>query len=137
MLDGLFGRPEFLRLGLDGLSARGDAITENLANSDTPNYKRKEVEFETQLQQIRQSGESGHMWLRTDDPRQISLGPSSAADFQPEVWRATGTSLRNDGNNVDIDSEMSSLAQNEISYNAVAELMKRDFDQIKSVIKGA
>ncbi len=137
MLEGLFQGPEFLNSALDGLTARNDAIAENLANVDTPNYKAKRVDFESRLQKLLQRSESGgSLDLVVDQPRQFTLGPSSVGDLKPVEWTAGGTSMRNDGNNVDIDYEMTLLAQTEISYNAVADLEKRDFTRMKSAING-
>ncbi|MBU6429119.1 MAG: flagellar basal body rod protein FlgB [Cyanobacteria bacterium REEB65] len=151
MLGGLFREPDFLNLALRGLTERGDAISENITNADTPGYKRKAVAFERQLQEIRDKMDrrsSGSLSVQLDTPdsgdmtsegKTVSAGagPSSdLADFQPTSRRETTTSIRNDGNNVDIDAEMSDLARNEISYNAVADLVKRDFDRLRSVLNG-
>ncbi len=137
MLEGLFQGPEFLNSALDGLTARNDAIADNLANVDTPNYKAKRVDFESQLQGLLQRSKGADpVGLVVDQPRQFTLRPNSVGDIKPVEWTASGTSMRNDGNNVDIDYEMTLLAQTEISYNAVADLEKRDFTRMKSVISG-
>lgn len=135
MLDSLFTGQEFLNSALDGLSSRSDAIAENLSNVDTPHYKAKEVAFEGQLQSILQKMDGqGGLDLKVTDPRHLTLGPSALSQFAPIAYRSTGTALRNDGNNVDIDSEMTELAETQISYDAVANLEKTDFSRLKNVI---
>lgn len=155
MLDGLLGGThDVLHTALRGLSMREQAIAENLANIDTPRYKKREVEFEAQLREWRKfkhgesdswglalthrihTGGGNHFRIDRTHPVHFALGPSSINEVQPMSWRSEANSFRNDDNNVDIDLEMSLLAQTELSYNAISELMKRSFDGLKGVIRG-
>ena len=63
-------------------------------------------------------------------------GPQSLAEFQAIRSRSGEVTMRNDGNNVDIDAEMTRLAQTNVTYNAMADLMKRKMDGLRSVISG-
>ncbi|MNL81886.1 Flagellar basal body rod protein FlgB [compost metagenome] len=63
-------------------------------------------------------------------------GPQSLEDFQVSVSRSNEVTMRNDGNNVDIDAEMTRLAQANATYNAMADLMKRKMTGLHSVIRG-
>lgn len=121
----------FLRLALQGFSKRQQALSTNVANADTPGYKRVEVGFETQLQaKLRPVGASP---LSVSDDRHIGLLPDDRA-FAPTVDVDQATSLRRDGNNVDIDAEMARLAQNEIGYNAAVQFLGGRFTMLKYVI---
>src|SRR5690242_15887126 len=97
----------FLRLALQGYSKRQQALSTNISNADTPGFKRTEVGFETQLQaKMRPAGASP---LTVTDDRHIDLLPDDRA-FAPTVDVDRATTLRRDGNNVDIDAEMARLA---------------------------
>lgn len=135
MLDKLFGgTTSVLQAGLSGLSQRQRALAENVANADTPHYKRFEVSYEAQLQAAVEGSHAAP--LAVTQPGHLSLGPQSVGQFRPELRRATDSTLRNDGNNVDIDVEMTRLAQTSLTYSAVADLMKRKMTGLKDVIRG-
>lgn len=137
MLDRLFSdTTDVMAKAMGGLSKRQHAIAENIANADTPNYKRIEVAYEAQLHRAA-SGTQG-IELAATLPGHIRLdGPQSLAEFQAQVTRASDTSMRNDGNNVDVDAEMTRLAQTSLTYNALADLMKRKMTGLHSVIRGS
>jgi flagellar basal-body rod protein FlgB len=151
VLEGLFGEHgAVLHAALSGAQRRSLAIGENLANIDTPRYKRKSVEFESQLQRYRQSRRGWanqdlaatqplHMGLPDLDrtqPYHMAIGPRAIDELRPVEWRSQTTSYRNDGNNVDVDYEMTLLAQNEMTYNALATFLRNKFEGLKSVIRG-
>jgi flagellar basal-body rod protein FlgB len=136
MLDKLFGGTvEVLHAGLTGLGQRQRAQAENVANADTPHYKRFEVSYETQLQAAVERPRGAA--LTVTHPGHLSLGPQGMSQFRPELTRAEDSTLRNDGNNVDIDVEMTRLAQTSLTYSALADLMKRKMTGLKDVIRGA
>lgn len=136
MLDKLFGGTiGVLQAGMTGLSQRQRALAENVANADTPHYKRFEVSYEAQLQAAVDKGHAAP--LAVTQPGHLSLGPQGLTQFRPELSRAEDSTLRNDGNNVDIDVEMTRLAQTSLTYSAVADLMKRKMTGLKDVIRGS
>ncbi len=112
---------------LDGLAARERVIANNVANVDTPGFKASRVTFEGALQQAIARGEGGpELALARTDPRHLlGAGVSRVADVQPVVHQSTQTSLRNDGNNVDIEVEMASLAETSLRFDAVSEALAR------------
>lgn len=137
MLDKLFGgTTEVLHAGLTGLGQRQRALAENVANADTPHYKRFEVSYEAQLQAAVE-GSGARSPLALTHQRHLGLGPQGVGEFRPEWRRAEDSTLRNDGNNVDIDVEMTRLAQTSLTYSAVADLMKRKMMGLKDVIRGS
>jgi flagellar basal-body rod protein FlgB len=117
---------------LHGLSARQQAIGNNIANIDTPGYQRQEVPFETELQ--RQIGTT-QQDLLTNDPRQISAGSQLRNSLGVDPAQML-TSSRLDSNNVDIDQEMVSLSDTQMRYQAASQALTTKLDILKKVISG-
>jgi flagellar basal-body rod protein FlgB len=116
---------------LDAASLRQKVLSNNIANIDTVNFKRSDVSFADKLQDVL----SGNTLVgRTTDPRHIQIGAADPSEVQPSVYTETNTSLRNDGNNVDIDSEMSNLASNQILYDAVTQQLNMTFGIMRYAI---
>lgn len=141
MLESLFESSDVLQKSMEGLTARQRAIGQNVANADTPGYKRLEVGFERQLRDaIKSKQQQGDdLPLATSDDRHFSLGPTAPGldQVKPVVKQITDETYRNDGNNVDIEVEMSNLAEVNMRYNTMATLAKNKFDGLKSLIQNA
>lgn len=119
-----------VQLGLDGSHLRQQAITQNIANVDTPNYKAKNVSFKQMLDAELQK--KTLVAYRTDE-RHI---PFSNERKSPIVWETRSTTYNHNGNNVDIDVEMAELAKNQIYYNALIDRMNGQFQSLQTVIRG-
>lgn len=104
-----------IKKSLDASSERSRVIAHNIANVNTPGYKASHVVFEEKLSSIL-SNESIN--LKTTHKNHISDG-GTISTISPEVQKDTSTSMKLDGNNVDIDSEMSDMAANSILYNTL------------------
>jgi flagellar basal-body rod protein FlgB len=113
-----------LERGLDYSAARNRAISNNIANVDTPGYKAQRVSFEEHLQT------ASNLQAQKSDERHISFkGPQkSFIDFPG------GSSYQHNGNGVDIDYEMAELAKNQIYYHANTDLLKSKFTGLKQSI---
>lgn len=120
-----------LEKALDGTSARHQAIVNNMANYETPGFKRSVVQFETALQAA-MNGEQ-KLPLATTHPRHFSSQPS-LPEIQPQILQDTQTSLRNDGNNVDIDAENGELVKNFLTYQAVVQQYNSQLERWRLVI---
>lgn len=133
MLKSLLSAPQIsvLEESLYASSLRQKVISNNIANVNTPGFKKSEVIFEDLLQE-QLAGKSMPL-ARTND-RHLSGGKDG--ELAPFVNTVETTSFRTDGNNVDIDVEMANLAKNNIYYNAVAQQLSRQLSNIKSVING-
>ncbi|OPX44596.1 flagellar basal body rod protein FlgB [Ruminiclostridium hungatei] len=133
MIQNLFGKSSILEKSLNASWTRNDVITQNLANVDTPQYKRKDVAFEEYL-----NDSMGRTKLEgtVTDKRHIAINSRGNVDsIEPElVEDNSDSSMRIDGNNVDIDSEMANLAKNQIKYNALIQMLNGNYSKIKSVI---
>src|ERR1051325_11235246 len=112
-------------LGASGMAQ--EAIAHNLANVETPGFKRSEVLFQDRLAAALAAQENARGSLkgaRTND-RHLPIGePSPLEAVEPEVVVRAETSLRPDGNNVDLDAEMVKLSENEMLYEALTQLVR-------------
>lgn len=124
-------RPDVVTFGLlnNALQAadlRQQVYANNIANADTPGYKRQDVQFESVLQSE----------MQNTDPTDVSTN-ASLLDVQPTVVQDNSTSISNNGNNVDINSEMSSMAENQIRYNTLIQEIQVRFNRLEEAINGS
>ena len=107
---------------------RNETIANNIANVDTPGYKRQDVAFEDQLRKA-----MGNSRYQSMDDKVSSIKTSR---LNAETYTdSAGYSYRMDGNNVDIDTENVELASNQIKYNALIQSVNHEFTNLKSVMK--
>lgn len=104
-----------IKKSLDASSERGRVIAHNIANVNTKGYKASHVVFEEKLNSVLSNDSFS---LKTTHKNHISDG-STISTVTPEIIKDNSTSMRLDGNNVDIDSEMSDMAANTILYNTL------------------
>ena len=105
---------------------RETAIMNNLANTDTPGYKRKDIRFEEYLQGAVSGGSS--LDDNIADADLDSLTGTTYTDY-------ASSSYRIDGNNVDIDTENAELAKNQIKYYTMLDSISQEFKRIQSVFR--
>lgn len=138
MLESLFENSDIYQKSMQGLTARQQAIGQNVANADTPGYKRVQVGFERQLRTaIKLKGKSEDLPMRTSSDRHFSVGPlaNGLDDVKPELTQIADETYRNDQNNVDVEVEMSNMAETTVRYNTMAALAKGEFDGLKNLIR--
>jgi flagellar basal-body rod protein FlgB len=118
-----------LEQGLDYSSLKSKAISQNIANVDTPNYKAKSISFKSVLNQATHSNNQS---FKTDSKH------FEFKELENNGLQVTSknTNYNSAGNGVDIDSEMSDLATNQIYYNALVERLNGNFQTLQSVIRG-
>jgi flagellar basal-body rod protein FlgB len=104
---------------------RNELISNNIANVDTPGYKRKDIQFQTYL--MNEMTGNGSLDQKVANTNLNSLEASVYTDH-------VSLSYRLDGNNVDIDTESASLAENQIRYYTLLDSMTQEFNRIKSVL---
>lgn len=112
----------------DAAWVRNEAIANNIANADTPGYKRQDVNFQTELKRaIKQSG------YTTMDEKVKHL---SGRKLEPSVYTDySGLSYRLDGNNVDIETENVMLAKNQLMYEGLLNSISQEFSNLRTVMK--
>ncbi len=110
----------------DASNLRNELISNNIANVDTPNYKRKDLSFESLLQ----SEISGDNLNKAVNELNKDLSV-----LEPQIYTDNASlSYRLDGNNVDIATEEAYLAENQIKYQALIDLMNQEFSRYKTVL---
>lgn len=124
-----------LKVGIDGTNRRHQAISNNIANVDTPTYQRATVNFEDQLKRAL-SGQ-GFIGQRTHPAHFIIGGPDDVAAVRPRVDIDESTRFRPDKNNVNVDQEMADLAQNTQRNLTFTELINRRYANLRNVITTA
>ena len=129
MNSGAFGYVDVLKTAADASWLREEVLTNNIANVDTPNYKRQDVEFTTYLKSaLEQAGTPASTTQKVNE-----------ANFSGITTRTytenTTLSYRMDGNNVDLSTENAELAAEQINYNALIDSMNNEFTRMKAVLK--
>ncbi len=107
MLDRLSGD---LERYMDLLSARQKLIASNIANADTPGYKTRDLDFQTEFQNLLQGG-------------------------QPHTVEVQGLQTHNDGNNVSLDREARLLSENALRFSAASQMLRSQLRVLKSAIE--
>lgn len=132
MLEKLTHHLELREKALDAAWTRNEVIVNNIANVDTPGFKKNTVAFEEYLEDaLGKDGFKGN----TTDRRHIRINAARPEDVKIRVKKEyEELSTRLDGNNVDIDSEMASLAKNDIRYNTLAQSISGGYKRLRSVI---
>ena len=134
---GSFGKHlDILQRTMDVATLRGDVIANNIANSDTPGFKRSMVNFESELTRALGSENVKSFPALLTDSRHISFKrPSDYRDVKPKVVWDYLTSSKNSGNNVDIEQESMNRLQNQLLYQTLAQAVSTAFNQVNIVLR--
>jgi flagellar basal-body rod protein FlgB len=101
---------------------RHEVIADNVANADTPHFKRREVAFESELTRVLKSYDPEPFPAALTNRKHIPFyRPKNYREVKPIVHLDYATSYRNDGNNVDIEKEMVDARENSLRYMAMAQ----------------
>lgn len=115
------------------LNFRGEkqkVISTNIANIDTPDYKTKNLRFKTQLDK---SNEEHQMKLFNTHQNHMALSPEKKQS-NLKLFEVRDLIEQNDGNNVNMDSQMSEMSKNSIMFKAIQNSIKKDSLWFKSII---
>lgn len=120
---------------LVALNARNRVIANNIANVDTPYYKAQSVEFAEQLKRKLESAAnvSGQLTLKRTDVRHLPI-PSVSDQIPFKVVEDQNTVMNNNQNNVDIDKEMSGLAENQLLYNYTVDRVSSYYSKMRNLL---
>ena len=110
----------------DASWTRNSLISNNIANVDTPNYKRKDLKFEEYLSSAVTLGSS-----LDEDIANVDLDTLTGTTYTDYVNVDYGL----DGNNVDIDTESAELAKNQIKYYTMLDSVSQEFSRLKMVMQ--
>jgi len=108
-----------LEKSMDGSAIQHAVSSNNIANVNTPGFKKSMVSFRDELEKSLQPVKA----LKTTRHKHLQGKNSMGDPDRIKVTRVTNTSLRNDGNNVDIDMELVALAENNLYFNSMAQLL--------------
>jgi flagellar basal-body rod protein FlgB len=116
---------------------RRNVIANNIANAGTPNFKRSDVNFESQLKRALDSEK------RSSTFPQFITDPKHIAFDKPMDWRQVKprrvldylTEAKNNGNNVDIEQEGMDSLNNQLLYTTLAQVISSEFQRVNLVLR--
>ena len=127
MFGKLFSKTQFLEKALDAAWLRNKVISHNIANADTPGYKKYQVSFEDELKAAMASSIKG----KKTRSKHMDIGAGSINDVTPRIERSDFTKMRVDENNVDMDVNGKSGKEYTIQRSCSKNL--GEFQRIKNV----
>lgn len=151
-----------LKLGMDGLIERQQAIASNIANVTTPGYKRQEVSFEGQLNTMLEEQRNKDYVKGLNsikyDPKSLSevspqrltkegyniltpeqkayINANSFESFSPQILADNFNGGSIDGNNVELEKEMMDMSKTGTQYMLLSNLERREYSKISLAIRG-
>jgi flagellar basal-body rod protein FlgB len=113
---------------------RHNITSANIANAETPGYHAKKLDFEDALQ--RALDIDGMRGIATTHSEHFPLpnGPGQPASVRPEIYENPEGAINNDGNTVDLEKEMSNLAENTVMYKAALQLINKKMAALKYAV---
>ena len=136
LVGGIFNFADRLQMAaLDHRLKRSEVITSNIANSETPGFRALGYDFENQLAALAQLDKA--LKLRVEQPLHFH-NQFTRADgrIEPDVYVLPTESIPEDGNTVDVDEQMTRMAQNQILYRSAVESLTRKIGILRYAING-
>lgn len=124
----VFDYVRILDKAADASWLRNEAISNNIANVDTPGYKRQEVAFESVLQKALGNNRYQSMDSKVSQAKSKNLDVRTYTDYSSYSYRL-------DGNNVDIENENVMLAENQLKYQGLLTSINQEFTNLQTVMK--
>ncbi|MEA1914296.1 MAG: flagellar basal body rod protein FlgB [Campylobacterota bacterium] len=118
----------------DRLSVRSDQqkiISGNIANINTPNYKTQKLVFDDELSKVQNKND---LALRVTHSNHIAFEEVKSNKSSSRIVEVKGLEEQNDGNNVNLDKQMSEMSKNQIAFNAIQASVKKDAAWLKEII---
>ena len=130
MSTGAFGYVNLLKSAADASWTREEVLTNNIANVDTPNYKRQDVEFTTYLKSAlsRSGGDSTSLTNRVNNINYNDVTMRTYTDN-------SSLSYRIDGNNFHKSNDIHQHPSEQLNYNGLIDSMNNEFTRFKAVLK--
>ncbi|MDP9025335.1 MAG: flagellar basal body rod protein FlgB, partial [Candidatus Eremiobacteraeota bacterium] len=128
---------DLLGNAIKGASLEQDQIANNLANVNTPNFRRSTTTFKEALQAslgINPAADS--VPLKTDSDRQFALdGAAAPQTFDPQPQVDETAQMRVDKSNVDIDQESAKLSANSGYAQTMAQLLQAQYKRLREAVQ--
>ncbi|QKF68073.1 flagellar proximal rod protein FlgB [Arcobacter venerupis] len=118
------------------LNFRGEkqkVISSNIANINTPNYKTKDLVFDDVLN----NKLDNTLKMKQTNSRHIASIDNNSSIGNPKLIQVAGLEEQNDGNNVNLDTQMSEMSKNKVLFDAIQSSIKRDSRLFRSVIESS
>lgn len=131
MLKDSFGSIDLFKKVLDASWLKNTTISDNIANVNTPGYKRKVVEFDSLLKNYLDQSNSS-MAVTNEKHFKIHNQPNT---LEPKISTVEDTSFRKDENNVNVDVEMTEFSKNLIKYNAMSQQVTAELKRLRMAIR--
>lgn len=113
---------------------RQNITTTNIANAETPGYVAKKVDFEDAL--ARAVDLEGFGQMQGEQPGHFPQGSGALSRVRADVYDNPDVNKNNDGNTVDLEREMSTLAENSVMYKAAVQLINKKMAALKYAVQG-
>lgn len=127
---------DLMAKALDYRAVRQDMISSNIANTDTPFYRPRDVSFEGVLAEEKAkiyNQNNMKLQMAQTNPAHLPLSTESSS-LKPTTFFRDGHMAKNDGNSVDLDVETTEMSKNSIMFNALISAMKKDQANFRNVI---
>jgi flagellar basal-body rod protein FlgB len=118
------------------LNFRGEkqkVISSNIANINTPNYKTKDLVFDDVLN----NKLDNTLKMKQTNSKHISSINNNSSMTNPKLIQVAGLEEQNDGNNVNLDTQMGEMSKNKVLFDAIQSSIKRDSRLFRSVIESS
>ncbi|MBU1023015.1 flagellar basal body rod protein FlgB [bacterium] len=119
-----------LNKGLNFSTHKNRVIASNIANIETPGYKAFKVVMDEKL---KSTGSNTSSKLKTTHPNHLSGSQSKTNDGFRTI-QSENTSMRQDGNNVDLERELAELNANAIYFTALSRFISKNFTGLRNII---
>jgi flagellar basal-body rod protein FlgB len=130
---------DLLHRAMDTASLRGAVYANNMANAEVPNFKRTEVNFESELKRaLNSEKQRPALELRLTNPGHMSdWNPRDYQEIRPRRVLDYLTQSNNNGNNVVPEEEFNLILKNQLRYMLMAQATTFEFGQANMVLRGA
>lgn len=123
-----------LEKSLDLRSKRHNLIASNISNMDTPGYKGFDIMVDEEINKMNNRPQK--IRLEKTNSMHFPIREIEVDDIEYKENGSSAFSMRGDGNSVNIDNEMTKMAENSLLYSASAQILTKKFAGLKMVIKG-
>lgn len=139
-IEGIFSNTvNLLGKSIDLRAKNHNLISSNIANAETPNFVPKTLAFEQELQGALKTGQAGQRTYSKPHERHIPVrgsgGGNALQSVSGQVIETPAKTPGKDGNAVELENEMSRMAENQIMFNASVQLLTKKFEGLRSAIK--
>lgn len=121
-----------LTTALNFREMRQELISSNVANANTPGFKAKKMDFEEAL--ARALDVDGQMQMGATDGRHHNVGNGGFNNLEPEIYDNPNGVVAENGNTVDVEAEMATMAENKLMYDALVQLINKKMGIMKYAI---